>query len=302
MQQAYDQEYSRGVRTVLLVTLALNLAVVAAKLVAGIMSRSLSITGDALHSSTDSLNNLAALFILRVASAAPDEEHHYGHSKFESLGAFVIAGFLAITGFELTVSAVKRILGWIPGHVEVTSTTIVIMSMTLGVNLFVWFYESRRARELGSNILAADSRHTLSDVFVTTAILLGILLIRIAGVNLDAYLALVVAGVIALASYQIFSSTVPVLVDRAPFPRGFIAEIVRSTPGVRSVHDIMSRGLPGKAYITMHLVVTPTTTHDAHAITEDVECRLAEKLGRCHVTIHIEPEEDLWTSETRTRA
>ncbi len=288
---AHDQEYKRGVRTVLLVTLALNLAVVGAKLVAGIMARSLSITGDALHSSTDSLNNLAALFILRVASAAPDEEHHYGHSKFESLGAFVIAGILAVTGFELTVNAVKRILGWVPSNVEVTSTTIVILSLTLSVNLFVWLYESRRARELGSSILAADSRHTLSDVFVTTAILLGMLLLRIMGVDLDAYLALAVSCVIAIAAYQIFSSTVPVLVDRSPFPRGFIAEIVRSTPGVRSVHDIMSRGLPGRAYITMHLVVTPSTTRDAHAITEDVEHRLEDKLGMCHTTIHIEPEE-----------
>ena len=286
-----NRQYARDVRRVLLLTLALNLTVVVAKLVAGMLARSLSIIGDALHSSTDSFNNLAALLIVRVASEAPDEDHHYGHGKFENLGAFVIAGFLAITGFELTVSAVKRILGWTPSEIVVTNLTIGIMAASLAVNVFVYFYESRRARELNSSILAADSKHTLSDVFVTSSILGGILLFRIVSIDLDAYLALLVAGVIAFAAYQIFSTAVPVLVDRSPFPRGFIAEIVRATPGVRSVHNIMSRGVPGNAYVTMHLVVMTTSTRDAHAITEDVERTLAEKLGPCHVTTHVEPEE-----------
>jgi len=283
--------YSRGVRKVLIITLLLNLTVVAIKLVIGILAQSLSIISDALHSSADSFNNVVALFVIRIASAAPDEEHHFGHHKFETLGAFVIAGFLAVTAFEVASSAVKRILGWESSRVEVTAVTIGAMVLTIGVNILVWLYESRRARELGSSILLADSKHTLSDIFVSLSILVGLLMLWFRIANLDAVLALLVSCVIAYAAYQIFSATAPVLVDRSPFPRDYIAEVVRATPGVKSVHDIMSLGVPGNAFITMHLAVAPVITSDAHAVTEEVERRLEKTLGPCHVTIHIEPED-----------
>jgi cation diffusion facilitator family transporter len=283
--------YSSGVRRVLIITLVLNLTVVAIKLVIGLLAQSLSVLSDALHSSTDSFNNVVALFVVRIASEAPDEEHHFGHHKFETLGAFVIAGFLAVTAFEVASSAAKRILGWETSHVEVTALTIGAMVATIGVNILVWRYENRRARELGSSILLADSKHTLSDIFVSLSILAGLLMLWFKVANLDAVLALLVSVVIAYAAYEIFSATVPVLVDRSPFPRDYIAEVVRATPGVKSVHDIMSRGVPGNAFITMHLAVTPVSTSDAHAVTEEVERRLESMLGSCHVTIHIEPED-----------
>jgi cation diffusion facilitator family transporter len=286
-----NDHYSRGVRRVLVITLVLNLAVVAVKLVVGILAQSLSIVSDALHSSADSFNNVVALIVIRIASAAPDEDHHFGHHKFETLGAFVIAGFLAVTSFEVASSAVRRILGRETSHVEVTPFTLAAMVLTITVNVLVWAYESRRARDLGSSILLADSKHTLSDIFVSLSILAGLLMLWFKVANLDAVLALLVSGVIAYAAYQIFSATAPVLVDRSPFPRDYIAEVVRATPGVKSVHDIKSRGVPGNAFITMHLAVTPVVTSDAHAVTEEVERRLEAKLGPCHVTIHIEPED-----------
>src|SRR5262245_24243596 len=89
--------YIRGVRRVLLVTLALNIMVVAAKLVAGWLAGSLSVISDAIHSSVDSLNNLVGLVVVKYAAAEPDESHPYGHAKFETLAAFAIAGFLFVT-------------------------------------------------------------------------------------------------------------------------------------------------------------------------------------------------------------
>jgi len=288
--QNTDGQYSRGVRRVLLITLALNLAVVALKLVAGMIAQSLSIVSDALHSSVDSINNVVGLVVIRIASAAADEEHHYGHRKFESLAAFVIAGFLAVTAFEVASSAVRRILGRESSEVEVTVFTLGALVLTITVNIFVWIYESRRARTLGSSFLLADSKHTLSDIFVSLSILAGLLLLWFKIANLDAVLALLVSGVIAYTAFQISSTTIPVLVDRSPFPRGYIAEIVRATPGVKSVHDIMSRGVPGNAFITMHLAVMPENISAAHAVTEEVERRLENRFGACHITIHVEPE------------
>ena len=286
-----ERQYSEGVRRVLVLTLGLNLAVVAGKLVAGLMAGSLSVVSDAVHSSADSLNNIVGIFIIRAASSAPDDEHPYGHRKYETLGAFGIAWFLLVTAFQVGQSAIKRLLGSAPSEVDVTALTIGTMVATLIVNFFVWFYERRRARQLDSAFLMADSQHTLSDIYVSSSILVGLLLLRFKVIDLDAVLALVVAGVITFSAYQIFASTIPILVDRAPVSSSFVAEIVRSTPGVESVHDIMSHGVPGNIFVNMHLVVTPMSTPEAHAITEDVERRLAEKIGPCQVTIHIEPDE-----------
>jgi cation diffusion facilitator family transporter len=286
-----EDSYGREVRRVLKLTLALNLAVVAGKLVAGFRAGSLSVISDAMHSSADSLNNLVGLVIIRLARAAPDEGHPYGHHKFETVATFAIAGFLLVTAFEVVVGATKRLLGWSSSEVEVTTLTVGVMIVTLMVNIFVWSYESRRGKALNSSFLIADSKHTLSDIFVTLSILIGLVLVRRGMVHVDPILTFVVAGVITYAAYKIFASTIPVLVDSAPLSPEYIAKIVRETPGVESVHEIKSRGVPGRIFISMHLVVTPTTTFEAHAVTEEVERRLAEKIGPCTVTIHVEPDE-----------
>ena len=286
-----EDSYGREVRQVLGITLALNLVVVAGKLVAGLRAGSLSVISDALHSSADSLNNLVGLAIIRMARAAPDEEHPYGHHKFETVATFAIAGFLLVTAFEVAVGAAKRLLGWSSSEVEVTSLTVGVMVATVAVNIFVWTYESRRGKALNSSFLIADSKHTLSDIFVSLSILVGLVLVRQGMTHVDPILAFFVAGIITYAAYQIFASTIPVLVDSAPLSSEYIAKIVRQTPGVESVHEIRSRGVPGRIFISMHLVVTPTNTFEAHAVTEEVERRLAEKVGPCSVTIHVEPDE-----------
>src|SRR5881394_938595 len=100
---------SAAVRRVLIGLLGANLAVVAAKAFVGVASGSLAVWGDALHSSVDSLYNVLGLIVVRVAAREPDEDHPYGHGKFETLGALGIAGFLSITCFELVRSAVNHL-------------------------------------------------------------------------------------------------------------------------------------------------------------------------------------------------
>jgi len=282
--------YSRDVQRVLVVTLILNILVVIGKLVAGLLAGSLAVLSDALHSSADALNNIVGIFIIRMASTAPDADHHFGHHKFETIAAFCIAWFLLVTAFQVGRGAFYRMLGWTEGEVEVTFFTIAVMVLSMAVNTIVWVYERRRAKELRSSFLMADSKHTLSDIYITSSILVGLILIRLDIIDLDAILALFVAGIITYAAYGIFASTIPVLVDRTPFPREYLEEIVRAAPGVKSVHDIMSRGVPGNTFITMHLIVAPSDTHGAHAVTEEVERRLDDKIGPCQVIIHIEPD------------
>ncbi|HEU0175322.1 MAG TPA: cation diffusion facilitator family transporter [Blastocatellia bacterium] len=287
-----NEAYRRGVRRVLLVTLALNVAVVAGKMAAGLLAGSLSVISDAIHSSVDSLNNVVGLVVMKYATAEPDEGHPYGHGKFETLAAFAIAGFLFVTCYQISLSAIERVIAHDAHAPEITALTIGVMVGTIITNIIVTTYERREGRRLQSAFLIADSAHTRSDVMVSCSVLAGLILIRFGFVWLDPVISLGVAAVIAWSGYQIFKSTVPVLVDAAHAPAWRIAEIVRGVPGVHSAHDIRSRSQGGEMFVEMHLHIANEFERDhiaSHAITEEIERRLAAEFGRVTATIHVEP-------------
>ncbi len=284
--------YERGVRRVLWITLALNLAVVVGKLIAGITANSLSVISDAIHSSVDSLNNIVGLVVIKYATAEPDDEHPYGHAKFETLAAFGIAGFLFVTCYELAKGAVARLVSSEQVVPEITWLTMATMLVTIAVNIFVTMYEKREGERLQSDYLIADAAHTRSDVWVSCGVLAGLFLVRLGYVWLDPLVTLFVAVMIAASGYQIFKATIPVLVDAAPIPPQRIAEVVEAVTGVHSAHDIRSRAHGGAIFIEMHLHVASDQEHDSvrtHDITEQVEQALEQAFGRVTATIHVEP-------------
>lgn len=273
-------------------TLVLNLMVVAGKLFAGILAGSLSVISDAIHSSVDSINNIVGLVIIKYATAEPDEDHPYGHAKIETLATFAIAGFLFVTCYQISLSAIRRLLSGAAHAPEITLLTVGVMVVTIASNIIVTVYEHRQGRRLGSAFLIADSAHTRSDVLVSCSVLAGLFLIRAGVLWLDPIISIGVAIVIAWSGYKIFRATVPVLVDAAPVPSSAIAEIAEAVPGVHSVHDIRSRSHGGEMFVEMHLHVASDVQHDhisSHAVTEEVERRLEERFGRVVATIHVEP-------------
>lgn len=282
--------YARRVQRVLLATLVLNLAVAAGKIVAGWRANSLSVIGDGLHSSVDAAANVIALVIIRYSTAPADEDHPFGHGRYETLAAFILGGLLFLTAFELARTAMVRL--YAPERPLVDALTLGVMVVTLAVNVFVSWYEAREGRRQNSEVLIADSAHTRSDVYVTLAVLGGLLLDRFSLARADAVLALVVAGAIALAGWRVYRDVLPALTDRAIFQAGEVAAVVRSVPGVVSVHDIRSRGTRREPYVQMHLVVDRTDVRGAHEVADEVERRLASELGVKESFVHIEPEDD----------
>src|SRR6266536_3333672 len=168
---------SRAVRRVLGGLLIANIAVVLAKATIGMLAGSLAVLGDAVHSSVDAVYNVLGLVVVRVASREPDEDHPYGHGKFETLGALAVVVFLSITCFELVRSAVQKLVGG--GHaITMNDVGLAVLVATLGVNVLVAWYENRRGHELGSELLIADAAHTRTDVFITIGVLIGVLFSR----------------------------------------------------------------------------------------------------------------------------
>ena len=269
-----------------------NLAVVGAKLLVGYSSGSIAVLGDAAHSGVDALNNIVALLAVRVAAAPPDEDHPYGHGKFETVGALAIVAFLSITCFELVRTAVVRLVGEAkPPTVE--APLFWILGATMLVNVVVAWAEARWGREHGSQILQADARHTAADVLVTGSVLGGMGLVALGWERADAWLALVVAVVIARSGLEILRETVPVLVDERAFDPDRIRALVTDAEGVHATSEIRSRGRPGEAFAELTIHVDPDTgVREAHRIADRVERLLEEEAGFYGVTVHVEPGED----------
>ena len=277
------------VRKVLIITLLLNVFVMGLKVLVGHWTGSLSLLADALHSVTDSANNVLGLVAIKFSSPLPDREHPYGHNKFEALGALGIAAFLGIACFEIVQGAVERIIkGGEP--VRVSPPELWLLLIVLGVNIFVAFYERNVGRRVGSSILVADATHTMSDVWVTISVIGGLIGVWLGYQLLDVLLAFPVALLVFWSGWSVLKENLPWLVDQMAIAPETIHTITVSVPGVLNCHDIASRGVIGRqVFIEMHLIVDARDVETAHNITEEVERQLEQRFSPVRILIHVEP-------------
>lgn len=284
------------VRRVLLITLALNILVMAIKATVGWLTGSLSLLADALHSITDSANNILGLVANHFATPKPDREHPYGHQKFDAIGALGVAAFLGMACFEILKGAIDRIFSGTQ-EVSITAPHLWLLLIVLGVNIFVAFYERSVGQRIGSSILVADAKHTMGDVWVTITVIGG--LVGIWSANsldfmqlqwLDVVLAFPVALLVFKSGWEVLRENLPWLVDKIAIAPEAIYNEVMQVPGVRNCHAIASRGVVGRqVFIEMHLIVNADDVKTAHQITEAVEDRLEQRYAPVRTIIHVEP-------------
>ncbi|MBD1831407.1 cation transporter [Cyanobacteria bacterium FACHB-472] len=279
-----------AVRKVLIITLLLNLFVMGLKAVVGTWTGSLSLLADALHSVTDSANNVLGLVASQFSSPQPDRDHPYGHQKFEAVGALGIAAFLGIACFEILRGAIERIIKGGGDPVKISPSELWLLLIVLGVNIFVTFYERHVGQRVGSPILIADAQHTMSDVWVTITVLAGLIGVWQGIQWLDIVLAFPVALLVFWSGWNVLKDNLPWLVDEMAIAPEAIHGIVMQVPGVINCHEIASRGIVGRqAFIEMHLIVDAIDVETAHRITEEVEKRLQERFNPVRILIHVEP-------------
>ena len=281
---------SRPVRRALMVVLALNALSAALKISVGARTGALTVLGAALESVLDMLSNGVAILAVSVAARGPDDDHPYGHEKFETLGTLAIVCFLSITCFELLRQSVGELMS---GHIVPRASMAdgILLVSSLVVNLFVVLYERRRGRALSSALLLADASHTASDILVTALAIGSLLLSRIGYVYADAALGVIVALLIAWSGYQILRDSIPILVDARAVEADRLAEIVRTIPGVKGVRAARSRRTSsGHLFAEVTILVDGSTSvTDAHDFTDDVERAIARELGTAEAIVHVEP-------------
>jgi cation diffusion facilitator family transporter len=281
---------SPGVQRTLAVVLVLNALVALIKIGVGVRTGALTVLGAALESGLDMLNNIIGMMLVAVAARAPDEDHPYGHDKFETLGALGIVGFLSISCFELLREGISALVQrrTVQG---VSALDVGVIGATLVINMFVVWYERQRGRTLGSAFLLADAAHTSSDILVTLMALTSLALSRVAWPWLDAVLAISVALIIARSGVHILRESIPILVDERAIDAAELRKIVIGVPEVSDVRNVRSRfTASGQLFAEVTIAVSGNASVDeAHHLADAVEAAIEREFGTSQVTVHIEP-------------
>jgi cation diffusion facilitator family transporter len=284
----------RRIKQVLWQILGANLLVAAAKIVVGLATGSISMVADGFHSTMDGSSNVLGLVGLAIASRPPDQDHPYGHQKFETFATLGIGLLLLLAGWNIFTSAVSRLT--VGGAPEVTGVSFAVMLVTMLVNWLVTRYEHRWGDELRSPILLADAAHTRSDIFVSLSVLAGLIAVKLGWPWIDAAVALVIVVVIGHTGWQIIRSASRVLSDTAVVDPATVAKIARSVEGVKSTHKIRSRGTDQAIYLDLHIQVDGSmAVEEAHRLGHLVQARLIEELGITDVVVHVEPVKFKWS-------
>jgi cation diffusion facilitator family transporter len=277
-----------------------NIVLTGLKLGAALVTQSVSILSEALHSGLDLVAAMMAFFAVRRSRQAADADHQFGHGKFESISGMLEGALIMVAVALICWSAVRRI---VTGQVHLTQPGlgIVVMAISAAANVFVSSYLFRVARKTDSLALEADAWHLRTDVWTSAGVFAGLAAIAIArlagyeeAAHLDPLIAIGVAAVILRAAWGIMRRSWDHLVDRSLPP----AEVERIEvllrehyPEYAEYHRLRTRKAGAERYIELHLVVPGgRSVADAHALCDHLEADLTALFPHSEVMIHVEPE------------
>lgn len=284
---------SRAVRNALVWTLLGNSAVSAAKIIYGYFTKSIAMTSDGFHSFFDGISNVVGLIGIWIASHPPDRNHPYGHKKYETLFTMIIASMIFFTCYRILRDVYVSLYGGT--SVTVTAYSFVVMFLTVAVNIAVMLYESRKGRELKSDFLIADAKHTKSDILTSCSVITGLAFSKLGFVYADALIGVIIAGLIARIGYGILKSASDALVDTVCIDTFAVEEVVSGVEGVKGCHDIRTRGTVNSVFLDLHILVNPAISiEEGHRVADRVEAEIKEKFPSVvDIIVHVEPEEKI---------
>ena len=244
---------------------------------------------DGFHSLTDSAANIMGLVGTRASRKPPDQDHPYGHRKFETLAAAGIFVFLLLSVIEVARTALSRFSSG--GAPEVNRWSFAVMIVTIAVNLVVVRYERIQGRRLESELLMADAMHTQSDVFTSCAVLLSLVAVSAGLPIVDPIGGLVIAAFIARTGWQVARETSHILADAVALNEEEVRKVVMGVPEVAGCHQIRSRGSADHIFLDLHVWFSGgMTLHEAHRLSHVVKDRILDAFPQIKdAIIHIEP-------------
>ena len=286
------------------VGICLNVLLFAGKFFAGLLSGSIAITADAFNNLSDAGSSFVTLMGFHLAGQKPDADHPFGHGRLEYLSGLVVSMLIILMGVELGKSSVGKILH--PEPVDSGVLVVVILCASIAVKLYMFFYNRRLGKKLGSTAMEATAMDSLSDSVATSAVLLATLVGRFTDLMIDGWCGLLVTVFILWSGISAAKETLDPLLGTPPTAElvDRIRSLVLAHKGIIGIHDLIVHDYgPGRMMISLHAEVSASgDVLELHDEIDNVENELREKLG-CDAVIHMDPivTDDGVTEETRQR-
>jgi cation diffusion facilitator family transporter len=274
-----------------------NTALIVLKVVAGVLTGSVAIITEAVHSAVDLVASLVAYVSVRKAEEPADRSHPYGHEKVENLAA-ALEGLLIVFGAAIIIyEAINKLAG--NAHVERLGIGIAVIGVSATVNFGISGYLYRQAKLTDSPALEGDAAHLRTDAITSLGVLVALVLVQITGADeIDAIAALVVAVAIVFSGVRLVSRSSRVLVDEA-LPEDELDRIESAIQGhgaseVIGHHKLRARRAGSRRYIDLHVqFARGTTLERAHQVSHELQGAIGKEVGGADVLIHLEPEDAL---------
>jgi cation diffusion facilitator family transporter len=248
-----------------------------------------SMKADGYHSLLDAASSLVGIIGVSIARRPPDDDHPYGHGKFEYLTTMGISMLLFYTAYKVSTEAYGRLFS---NEVPVAGAgSFIIILGTMAVNFAVCRYQEREGRALGSQILMADAAHTRSDIWASISVCLALVAIRLGFPILDPICAIFIVFLIISVGYRIVKESFDVLTDSAIIDSQQVKKIILDTAGVKGCHRVRTRGTRDNVLLDFHLEVDGSVElREGYDVVKEVEKRIMEEFdGVSEVMIRLEP-------------
>jgi ferrous-iron efflux pump FieF len=275
-------------------SMAVAIVLVLAKLLAWLVTDSVSMLSSLVDSALDLVSSLITFVAIRQALVPADEDHRFGHGKAEALAGVAQAGFIAASAGGLVLTVIDRFLH--PRPVQEEFLGVLVSGLAILMTLGLMAFQNYVVRRTGSLAVSADKAHYTTDFVTNIAVGIGIVLAtRLNEPMIDLAVALGVAVYLVTGAWSIGRTSIDVLMDRElpEDDRRRILDIVQRQPGVRSVHDLRTRSSGLTQFIQLHVVLHPSMSLGrAHTMGDAIEASIQEAFPRAEIILHIDPYDD----------
>lgn len=270
-----------------------NTFLILLKIIAGVLSGSVSIISEAIHSSMDLIASLIALFSVSVSSKPADKNHPYGHGKIENISGVIEGLLIFIAAFLIIKESIHKIMN--PSEISEVYIAIVVMGISGLANLAVSKTLYKVAKEEDSIALEADALHLKTDVYTSLGVAGGLALIKLTGITiLDPIVAILVALLIIKEAWVLCSNAFGPLLDAclSEEEEKQIQDIIETFQGkVAGYNNLRTRKSGHYKYIDLDIYVKgQETVTEAHHLCDEIETEIENKMKNTYIKIHIEPE------------
>ena len=273
-----------------IVGIVCNLFLFGLKFLIGTLSGSVSVTADAMNNLSDASSSLVTLIGFRLAEKPADEDHPYGHARYEYLSGLAVAGMILVIGFELAKTSVSRIIT--PAAVEMSVPMLLCLVGSILIKLWMSLFNTRLGKHIDSAALLATAADSRNDCISTFAVLLAALLERLLDWHIDGYMGLAVAIFIFYSGVSMAKQTISPLLGESASPelQKQIVRLIKEEEAVLGYHDLMVHDYgPGQRFGSLHVEMDQSL--DAlwcHELIDNLERKCHKELG-VHLVIHYDP-------------